>query len=61
MSSLVVKRTSPSGDSKVEVDISELKLRLRSLECGCNLEIIMLAISSMLEEISDAVGEEYKE
>lgn len=60
MSSLVVTRTSPTGDPKVEVNVRELALRLQSLEDGCNLEIVRLAISSMLEEIKEAVGEEYK-
>lgn len=60
MSSLVTTRISPTGDSRVEVNVQELALRLQSLEDGCNLEIVRLAISSMLEEIKDAVGEEYK-
>jgi hypothetical protein len=58
MSSLVVTRTSTTGDPKVEVNVRELTLRLQSLEDGCNLEIVRLAIASMLEEIKEAVGEE---
>ena len=60
MSSLVVTRTSTMGDSRVEINVQELTIRLKSLESGCNLEIVRLAIASMLEEIKDAVGEEQK-
>jgi len=56
MGALVVTKTSPAGNYKVEVDVKELTLRLQSLTEGCNIEIVQLAISSMLDEIEDAVG-----
>ena len=57
MGALMVTKTSPTGKSSVEVDINELILRLKTLEKGCNIEIVQLAISSMLEEIEDTVGQ----
>ena len=58
MSLLITTTTSNDGEKKVEVDVKELALRLQSLTNGCNIEIIQLAISSMLDEIEDAVGPE---
>lgn len=43
------------GKDQIEVNIKELTLRLQSLANGCNMEVIQLAISSMLDEIDDAV------
>lgn len=43
-----------NGKEKIEVDIKELILRLKSISSGCDIEIIRLAISSMLDEIYDA-------
>ncbi|KKN00414.1 hypothetical protein LCGC14_1138020 [marine sediment metagenome] len=54
MASLVIIKASPTG--KIEVDVKELTLRLQSLTRGCNIEVVRLAISSMLDEIKDAVG-----
>jgi len=54
MASLVITKASPTG--KIEVDVKELTLRLQSLTRGCNIEVVRLAISSMLDEIEDAVG-----
>ena len=56
MGALVVTKTSPAGKSKVEIDVDELTLRLKSLTNGCNIEIIQLAILSMLDEITEAAG-----
>lgn len=55
MSLFVVSKTL-SGKEKVEVDVKELRLRLQSLTSECNIEIIQLAISSILDEIEDAIG-----
>jgi len=55
---LVTTTKTSDGKEKVEVDIRELTLRLKSLTEGCNMEVIQLAISSMLDEIGDAVGAE---
>jgi len=55
---LVVTTTTPDGKEKVEVDVRELTLRLQSLTNGCNMEIIQLAIFSMLDERKDAVETE---
>lgn len=54
--SLFMTTNTPDGGEKIEVDVKELTLRLQSLTDGCNIEIIQLAISSMLDEIEDAVG-----
>lgn len=55
---LVVTTKMSDGKEKVEVDVRELTLRLQSLTKGCNMEVIQLAISSMLEEINEAIGTE---
>ena len=55
MGALVVTKTSPAG-SRVEIDIQELTLRLKSLTEGCNIEVVQLAILSMLDEIAEAAG-----
>lgn len=57
MGSLVITKTSPVGTKLVEVDLEELILRLQSISDGCNIEIMQLAISSMLDEIEDATGD----
>ncbi len=54
MASLVITKASPT--EKIEVDVKELTSRLQSLARGCNIEVVRLAISSMLDEIEDAVG-----
>lgn len=54
---LVVTTTTPDGKNRVEVNVKELALRLQSLADGCNMEVIQLAISSMLDEIHDAVSQ----
>jgi hypothetical protein len=56
MGTLVVSKTSPASKVKVEIDVKELKTRLQSIANGCNIEVIQLAISTMLEELDDAVG-----
>jgi len=43
------------GKDTIDVNVKELILRLQSLAGGCNIEVIQLAISSMLDEITDAV------
>ena len=53
---LVITKIS-DGKDQVEVNVNELTLRLQSLADGCNMEVIQLAISSMLDEIKDAVGQ----
>ena len=55
---LVTKTRTSDGRKKVEVDLKELVLRLQSLTEGCNIEIVQLAISSMLDEIKEALGSE---
>lgn len=52
--SLIMTTTNTDGKCKPEVNVKELTLRLKSLVDGCNIEIIQLAISSMLEEIEEA-------
>lgn len=52
----LVTTTYVNGKEKVEVNLKELKLRLQSLANECNIEIVQLAISSMLDEIKDATG-----
>lgn len=53
---LVITKIS-DGKDKVEVNVNELTLRLQSLADGCNMEVIQLAISSMLDEIEDAIDQ----
>jgi hypothetical protein len=55
MGALATSKTSPAG-KKVEIDVQELILRLRSIAKGCNIEIVRLAIATMLDEIKDAAG-----
>jgi hypothetical protein len=57
MGSLVTTKVSSLGNTKVEVNINELTLRLKSLKNVHDLEIIQLTILSMLEEIGDATGD----
>jgi hypothetical protein len=51
---LIKIKKGSNGKEKIEVDIKELILRLKSISNGCDVEIIRLAISSMLDEIYDA-------
>lgn len=55
MGALVLTKTSPVG-KRAEVDVQELILRLQSIANGCSIEVVRLAISTMLEEIDDAIG-----
>lgn len=55
---LVKTKMTSEGKEKVVVDVRELTLRLQSLANGCNMEIIQLAITSMLDEIEDATSTE---
>lgn len=43
----------PTGRGRVEIDVKELRLRLKTLARQGNIEIVQLAIQSMLEEIED--------
>ena len=43
----------PTGRERVEIDVKELRLRLKTLARQGNIEIVQLAIQSMLEEIED--------
>lgn len=55
MSALVITKTSLlTGKSKPEVDIYELQLRLKSIAKETDVEIIKIAISTMLDEIADS-------
>jgi hypothetical protein len=54
MGALVVIKTSIAGKDKIEIDLKELKIRLKSIANGCNIEVMQLAISTMLEELNDA-------
>jgi hypothetical protein len=48
------------GKDTVEVNVKELTSRLKSLASGCNIEVIQLAISSMIDELEDAVSQTEK-
>jgi hypothetical protein len=55
MSTLVITKTSSvTGKHKVEVDIYELQLRLKALTKESDVEVIKLAIHTMLDEIADS-------
>lgn len=55
MSSLVITKLSPTtGKNKVEIDIRELQSRLKSIVSKSDVEVIKLAIHTMLEEIADS-------
>ena len=56
MGALVSSKTSPAG-KKVEVDVQELILRLKSIAKGCSIEVVRLAIATMLDELKDAAGQ----
>jgi hypothetical protein len=60
MGSLSEVKTSPKGKTKVEIDVDELILRLKSLVNVGNIEIVQLALQSMLDEILDSVGDASK-
>ena len=55
MSTLVEIRKTSHGLNKVEVDLRELIIRLQSIAGQCNIEVVQLAIASMLDEIKDVV------
>lgn len=55
MGALMIEKTHPETEDETEVDVRELALRLKTLMSGCDMEIIQLAISSMLDEISDVI------
>ena len=55
MSALVITKTSfLSGKTKTEIDIAELHSRLQSIYRETDVEVIKLAISTMLDEIQDS-------
>jgi hypothetical protein len=58
MGALIIDIASPTEqrETAIEVNAEELILRLRSLTEGCSIEVIRLAIESMVDEIADAVG-----
>lgn len=41
------------GRERSEIDVKELTLRLQSLKEGCTIEIVQLALESLLEEIKE--------
>lgn len=48
------KKTKTSdGKSKTEIDVRQLRLRLQSIAYSCNIEVMQLALQSMLEEIEE--------
>lgn len=55
MSALAVNKTSRAG-TKVEIDIRELIIRLQSIAEQGNIEIVQLAIATMLDEIKDVAA-----
>ena len=56
MGSLITTASTAKNREKIEVNVEELVLRLRSLANGCTMEVVQLAVLSMLDEIEDAVG-----
>jgi hypothetical protein len=52
---LTTKIPMNSGNEKTIINIQELLLRLKSLENENNLEVVHLAIQSMIEEIREAI------
>jgi len=40
-------------NNKKEIDVKDLKLRLQSLVKECNIEVIHLALESLLEELEE--------
>lgn len=46
-------KTLPSGKKHVEIDVKQLTLRLQTIVQQSNMEIMQLAIQSMLEELSE--------
>jgi len=46
-------RLSNSKDPRYSIDIKELKLRLESIAKEGNIEVVQLAIESLLEEINE--------
>lgn len=54
MGALVINKTSAKKKKKINIDADELVLRLKTLADECNMEIVRLAIQSMLDEIEEA-------
>lgn len=52
MSIWKITKTS-GGRDKTEIDVKQLQLRLQSIVGSCNIEIMQLALQSMLEEIEE--------
>lgn len=50
---LTTKMPMPGGNEKIIINIQELLLRLKTLSNEQNIEIIHLAIQSMIEEIKE--------
>jgi len=46
-------KTLPSGKKYTEVDVRQLTLRLKTIAKQGNLEVIQLALQSMLEELDE--------
>ena len=46
-------RTS-TGIERVEIDVKELQLRLQTIARQANIEVVQLALQSMLDEIEDS-------
>ena len=44
---------SNSGKTKLEIDVRELRLRLQTLSKQGNIEIVHLALQSMLDELEE--------
>jgi len=42
-----------TGKGRVEIDVNELRLRLKTLTMQGNIEIVQLALQSLVEEIED--------
>lgn len=42
-----------TGRDRVEIDVKELQLRLQTLASQGNIEVVQLALQSMLDEIED--------
>lgn len=61
MGSLASAAIMPAGNKVVEIDVDELILRLKSISSECSIEVMQLAILSMLDEIDDAVMDKESE
>jgi len=51
---LLIISTLIGGKKKAGINIKELELRLKSIKDAHNIEVIKLAIESMLDEIEEA-------